>query len=120
MKKLPKGVCSLIDPIYCQEFLVIITPTYKKFKKLVKDVINYDIEEDDNGCTGQFTAINDKQKGSLGIIWASDKHSNLIHEIFHATSWVLRNRDLYLDSEGSDEAYAYYIAYLYREITERL
>lgn len=119
-KKLPKGVFFFQDPIYCQEFLVVITPTHAKFRKFIKEYLNYDIEKDDS-CTGQFSGLsNDKYKRDLGIIWASDRKANLIHEIFHAVSYVMRNRDIALDSESSEETWAYYISYLYREIKERL
>jgi hypothetical protein len=119
-KKMPKGVFFFQDPIYCQEFLVIVTSTHAKFRKFVKEYLNYDIEKDDK-CTGQFNGIsNSKESRDVGIIWASNRKESLIHEIFHAVSYVMRNRDITLDSSSSEETWAYYISYLYREIQERL
>ena len=99
--------------------MIVITPTHAKFRKFIKEYLNYDIEKDDE-CTGQFQGLHHKNGNDLAIIWSSDRKSNLVHEIFHAVSYVLRNRDITLDNESSEEAYCYYFSYVYREIHERL
>lgn len=118
MKK-PKNVFFITDPIFCQDFMIVYTKTHAKYRKILKQVLNIEIDKDDK-CSGCFQTINNKKKGDLGIIWISNKQSNLIHEIFHAVSWIMRNRAIHLDSEGSEETWAYYISYLYREIKEKL
>ena len=118
-KKYPKNTFFITDPVYCQDFLVVLTSTHAKYTKIVKKLINLDVAKDD-GMSGCFQALSSKKKGDLGIIWISNKSHSLIHEIFHATAWVLLNRDIKLDSEASEECWAYYISYLYREIRARL
>ena len=45
--------------------------------------------------------------------------SVLAHECFHAAEFVLRERGMTL-TDASDEAYAYYIAWMFRECYRRL
>jgi hypothetical protein len=117
--KRPKNVFFFTDPIYCQDFMVILSPSHNKYRKIIKKLLNLEVEIDDT-CSGCFQALHDKNRGDLGIIWIPNKKNTLVHEIFHATSWVMRHRDIMLDAEGSEEAWAYYIAYLYNEIKEKL
>jgi len=117
--KCPKNVIMFSDPIYCQDFMVVVTPSHTKYRKIMKKMLNFDVEKDDS-CSGCFQVIHNKTRGDLGIIWIPNKQTTLIHELFHATSWLMRNRDITLDSEGAEEAWAYHISYLYKEIKERL
>jgi hypothetical protein len=120
-KKLPKGTILFGDPIYCQDYLIVVSPTHAKFRKIVKEIINYDIEKDEEDNTaGSFFGISNPKLGDLGILWTKNRQSVLVHEIFHLVAWTLRRRDICLDSESSEEAYAYYFGYIYREIKDRL
>lgn len=47
-------------------------------------------------------------------------YGNLQHEIFHAVTFVMDRIGMVLKVEESDEAYAYLIGYLTREIYKRL
>jgi len=120
-KKLPKNVIIFNDPVYCQDYIIVITPSHTKFRRIIKELIDYDIEkEEDTGVSGCFYGITHPKKGDLGILWTKNRQCTLIHEIFHLTSWTLRNRDICLDSESSEESWAYYLTYIYRTIKERL
>lgn len=119
-RKLPKNAIMFRDEIYGINYLIIITPKHSKFRAIIKSYLNVNIEKDEDDCGGQFHGLHDKYKGDLGIIWCVNKKATLIHEIFHACVYAMRNRDIFLDGESSEEAYAYYIAYLYNEIKEKL
>ena len=119
-KKVNKNVIWFFDEIYCQEYLVIFNPSHKKFCEIAKKETGFIPEqvEDDSGISGEFHGLTNKN-GSLGLIWSSDKSSNLVHELMHACSWTLRNREIYLTPD-TDETYAYYYTYLYRTVMERI
>lgn len=119
-RKLPKGVIFFFDEVYGIEYMVIVTPKHSKFRRIMKEFLNIDIEKDEDDCGGQFHGVHNKKKGDLGIIWCINKNATLVHEIMHLVSWAMRNRDIMLDSESSEEAWAYYYAYIYRTIKERL
>jgi hypothetical protein len=119
-KKLNKNIIWILDNVYMQEYLIIFAPTYKKFCEIIKKEINFSPRqgENDESVTGEFNGLTNKG-GSLGIIWSSDKTINLVHEIYHACAWALRNRDIYL-TEDTEESYAYYYTFLYRTIMEKV
>jgi hypothetical protein len=117
-KKDKKNIIWFIDPVYRQEYVIFFAPTYKKFCEIVKKEINFSPhqEEGDENVIGEFNGLTNKG-GSLGVIWSSDKTVNLMHELFHACAWTLRNRDIYLTPD-SEETYAYYYTFLYRSVME--
>lgn len=45
--------------------------------------------------------------------------SVLVHEVFHAASFLLKSKGIELD-ESSEEAYAYLIEFIYYKIMEQL
>lgn len=119
-KKQNKNIIWFFDDVYTQEYLVIFAPTYKKYMQMLKEEIGYKEpnEEEPNGITGEFKGLSTK-RSSLAVIWSSDKSNNLVHEIFHACAWVLKNRDIWLNPE-TEETYAYYYTFIYRMIKERI
>ena len=119
-KKEDKNIIRFIDEVYCQEFMVIFAPTHKKFCEIVKRELKITLEpEEDSGTSGMFHGLSNKHC-SLALIWSSDKGHNLIHELLHAVSFVLGARDIHIESASSEEAWAYYLSYLYRRIKERI
>ena len=116
LKKKSKHVLWFFDFVYCQEICVIFAPTHSKFVQLAKKETGFDVEKAD-GISGEFHGLNTKKGGSLALVWSSDKDANLMHEMFHVCSWVLRNRGIYL-TEESEESYAYYLTYLVRTAKE--
>lgn len=120
-KKFNKNIIWFFDEVYAQEYLVIFAPTHRKFCELVKKEINFtpeDAGEKDDTVVGTFYGISNKS-GTLCIIWSSTKTYSLIHECFHACSWVLQNRDIILNPE-TEETYAYYYTFIYRMIMENV
>jgi len=61
--------------------------------------------------------IYEKKGQDVGVIWLSAKAdmSHLVHECFHAAYHFLTNRGLCLN-DGSDEAYAYFLQYIFGKI----
>lgn len=49
-----------------------------------------------------------------------ETYANASHEIFHAATFILNRIGMKMEIEVSDEAYAYLIAYLTREIFKRI
>ena len=77
--------------------------------------------------TGAKTMWVERDKGCAIVLWVPDWFSLkdrdclavLAHESFHAAEFVLRERGMTL-TDASDEAYAYYIAWMFRECHKRL
>jgi len=124
MKKCPKckknkNVMYFFDEVYRQEFLVIFASNHKKFAQILKKETGFVVEPCEEACVvGQFNQLKSKH-GSLAVIWASNKNLALLHEIYHACSSVLKEREIWLNPE-TEESYAYYYCYIVRAIQERL
>ena len=83
------------------------------------EVKEHEIEEwldATNGYEGMYN-----QEDDFRLIWLSDvpttigKYSDLVHEIEHATFYLLKSRGLQ-HTEESDEAYAYLSGYIFEQI----
>ena len=112
-----KNVMFFFDAIYRQEFLIIFAPNHNKFAQLLKNETGFEVEPCKEDCVaGQFNELK-SEKGSLAVVWASDKNLVLMHEVFHACSAVLQARDIWLNPE-TEESYAYYYCYIMRSIQE--
>lgn len=85
----------------------------------------------DEGYVGEWTGAKtlfiSKAQGCAVVLWFpawwSGKDAThlsvLAHESFHAAEFTLRERGMTL-TDASDEAYAYYIAWMFRECYKRL
>lgn len=85
----------------------------------------------DEGYVGEWTGAKtlfiSKPRGCAIVLWfpvwwsrTDATHlSVLAHESFHAAEFVLRERGMTL-TDASDEAYAYYIAWMFRECYRRM
>lgn len=77
--------------------------------------------------TGAKTLWVERKQGVALVLWfpqwwtAKDGHhlGVLAHECFHAAEFVMRERGMVL-TDASDEAYAYYLAWMFRECHKRL
>lgn len=86
-----------------------------------------DMRDELGTFTGAKTVWIERDKGTAIALWfpswwhADDAQylSVLAHECFHAAEFVLRARGMKLTDE-SDEAYAYYIAWMFRNVYLRL
>lgn len=84
-------------------------------------------EENTGAASGAKTVWIERDGGNALVLWFpmsfkatdGDDLATLAHECFHAAEMVLRNRGLKLSDE-SDEAYAYYVGYVFRECHKRL
>lgn len=78
------------------------------FKKQMKNELDLDIQ--DYLPNGQCLA---NSKKAVYIIWTRKKYlPDLVHECFHATFFILKDKGLKLD-DSSDEAYAYLLAEIF-------
>lgn len=111
-----KNVIWFCDFVYSQEYCVIFAPTHEKFMELAEQETGFKVEACDF-LAGEFHGLSTLKGGSLALIWSSDKASNLVHELFHACAWTLRNRGIHL-SEDTEESYAYYLTFLLRAVKE--
>jgi hypothetical protein len=72
--------------------------------------------DDTNGYEGMY-----HQEDDFRLIWLQEvpttvgKYSDLVHEIEHATFYLLKSRGLQ-HTEESDEAYAYLSGYIFEQI----
>jgi hypothetical protein len=113
------------DPLYDVSVLLLKCPADKAAAALLR------IFDGDDGEFGTFTGAKtlwiQRDKGCAIAIWvpewwtAKSSHhlSVLAHECFHAAEFVMRERGMTL-TDASDEAYAYYIAWMFRNCHERL
>lgn len=84
-------------------------------------------EEHPGEWMGAKTLLISHERGCALVLWfpawwsATDAMhlSVLAHESFHAAEFTLRERGMTL-TDSSDEAYAYYIAWMFRECYRRL
>lgn len=115
-------VIWFLDKVYGQQFVIVLASTHAKFRATIKKELNVNIEEGE-ACepSGQFCEFScPEHKMSVAVIWSSDEQRSLLHEIFHACSYVLRSRGIALDSEGSEEGWAYYLTYVWQTIKDKI
>ena len=109
-----KNIITFWDSVYCQDFMVVLTRSHKKFCEIAKKETGFAPENCNEQVSGEFHGLTNKHC-SLALIWSPDKGLNLLHEVFHACAWVLRNREIFL-TEETEETYAYYYTYIMRMI----
>jgi hypothetical protein len=70
---------------------------------------------------GQFVGGHHNEHGDVAVVWLHPDSDvdTLAHELLHVLTSVLADRGLLL-SNDSDEAFAYYLAWLMRESLQRL
>ncbi len=113
------------DPLYGSGFVLLCGPGVEALAWLARTfgpVTEFDGAAD---MAGQTAWIERKGK-RYAAIWfpefSADKIEDvamLAHESFHATDFVLSDRGFKL-SDDSDEAYAYYLSWVFRECLKRL
>ena len=62
-----------------------------------------------------------KAKEEICVIWLKKgkaNHPELCHEAFHAAHWILQRAGCWL-TDSSEEAYAYLIQYIFKEIAKK-
>ena len=111
-----KNIIHIHDPLLEQSYWVFIgikkALLFKKeAEKLMPKGTVLDVDEFQSG---KFTVFDFGPKGTLGIIWGKDKE-HLIHELLHATIWIMGKRGIPINQEN-DEIMAYYQSFLLREV----
>jgi hypothetical protein len=116
VKKKFGKLIHVYDPIFRQNYYVVICKKEKEFRQIIKKQAGMDIPAKDYS-DGRFIVM--ERKGiQIGIIWSSDKKYNLIHECLHATAWCLTHKGMELKFE-SEETFCYYQAFLLMTILEK-
>jgi len=107
-----KNILHIFCPVYTRNFYVIAGVPNSKFLKIAKKELGVDFNP--SGSDGKFYVI--KRSGQeVGVIWSEDKTIHLMHELLHATFWVMESAGIEL-TRASEEAFTYYQSYLYRLI----
>lgn len=113
---------QVTDPIYGEAFVLVCAtraelatsrhPVVRHIGPLPTGMLGrYVALELANGCPAHLVFL-DRTRGA-------ERTMALWHEAFHATAAALRNRGVVL-SEGSEEAYAYYLSWVGAELTKTL
>lgn len=113
------------DPLYDVQIVLLHGPWKSALSWMNKTFSGVSESEVGTG-TGAKTIWMEREVGSL-VLWfpawfdttSAYYLSVLAHESFHAAEFVLRARGFTL-SDATDEAYAYYIAWMFRECHMRL
>jgi hypothetical protein len=109
----------LFDLVYLVN-IVLVVGCKVEAVKLLKKEYKVDLDFEGEFATGFTNMIN----GNV-FIWLEkfDKspsaYSDFVHEMFHATTYVLGSRDVKFKTHN-DEPYAYYLGFLIRQFLERL
>jgi len=107
-------VLHIYDPVYQQNYYYFNCRTHKEYVKLLKSKFNIDREPNED--IGGNCSIHEHRGIFIVFIWTIRRGPDIIaHEVLHAVSWILRNRDIPL-KDDTEEAYAYLTQFLMKEI----
>ncbi len=115
---------NFIIPLIIYPFDVMVSISQSD-EQLTKDLHKYDIDwDDDMKCNGQGRCVMTPTNQTIIRLWNypedNEDYGCLQHEIFHAVTFIMHRIGMELIVTKSDEAYAYLIGYLTREIYDRL
>lgn len=113
------------EPIYRSNIALLCCPA-KQAKDRLRLVVPEDIATEcdpclkDLGCQGRFICVRHDTSGLFVVFWINPEADVPVvaHECFHATWSLLKQKGLELH-ESSEEAYAYMLEWLLREILTR-
>lgn len=110
------NILHIYDWTYRQNYYYIPAKTHKEYIEICRKELKNNILPKDKETGGGFNVFNygNKEHTEVCYIWACNKR-NLVHECFHAISYVLRSRGIKL-TDDSDEAFAYALGFLVDEI----
>ncbi|MCX5679687.1 MAG: hypothetical protein NTZ95_03400 [Candidatus Omnitrophica bacterium] len=125
-------IIRFFDEVYSHEFVVVFAPTHEEFcefmydKNLLTELnmpsVFFDCDSSDDSGTFLGRVLRShsyKEQKDYILIYSSDENETLVHEIFHACYGVLSGHDIELSKE-TNEAYAYYIGYIWKMIKKRM
>ena len=95
--------------------LYYIKCSRKEYSKQVKYEFDKTAPEKPSYARGTFE-VYEKQGQGVSVIWLSEKAtpSDLVHECFHATHFILDDKGMFL-SNNSEEAYAYMLTHIFQK-----
>ena len=111
-------ILNIYDPVFRQKFYFILAETYEEYKVICKRAtFNVAFSDNMKYTNGGFTVI-DIEGVEICLFWANAMPA-VVHECFHAVSYALGSRDIFLTGE-TDEVYAYYVEFLVEEVLGNL
>lgn len=116
--KIKIGIIS--NDIFPWDICFALGATEKEVYDFLKQKVNYELnEEEKQRLQWEHTTKKGRTiqlRNGACIIWVkTDAPQIIAHEAFHATDFVLSNAGLRL-SDTSDEAYAYFLEHIVKEI----
>jgi hypothetical protein len=120
-----RGQWIWFDPIYRVNVALLNCPAEQAKSRLARVLPEDTAREFDDAlsdlvCDGRFVVAKHPTTGLIVVIWTKpDADAAVVaHEAFHATCEVMRQKGLSL-KRSSEEAYAYWLEWLMREISSR-
>lgn len=110
------NILHIYDFTYRQNYYYIPARSHKEYQSICLKELKCKIEDKTETKSGGFNVLVHKTKTDVCYIWAVDK-KDIVHECFHAISYVLRNRGIPLNDD-TEEAFAYAIGFLTEQIFE--
>ncbi len=125
----PRGkleVWRFEDPVYDVRIAVLRGPWKKAFAWMDREFDG--VTEDQVGGESKAKCVHASYGGSDHIVlWFHDylrrgsvNHRVIAHETFHAAMRILPARNVQPSQDGGEEAYAYWIGWLFEETRRRL
>lgn len=99
-------------------YWVICAPD--KFRRLYKSEFK---EEFSGELKGGKQCVATKKGKEIVVVWINsecDILSVVVHEMFHAVIYIMRSRAVYLDNESCEEAYAYLLESVLKNVFNKL
>lgn len=119
---------SWFDEVYKLNFILVIGATAPENRTALRRALPRGLadrlERDgliEAASRGRFVHLHDPEHGDICAIWLDPtaRPGVVAHEAFHAVCAVARERRLEL-KDGSEEAFAYYLEWLVRNIADRV
>jgi hypothetical protein len=112
------NILHIYDWTYRQNYYYVRAKTHKEYIDICKRELNCNIGIKEKETGGGFNVFEHHDKTEVCYIWANAKR-DLVHECFHAVSYVLRSRGIPLNDD-TDEAFAYSLGFLVDEILKNI
>jgi len=114
-----KKYIEIYDKIYHQNYWICYGYSIEEFKKFLKDNNITDISNDIIDNYGGLQATIESEYGTSILIWTKKQSvETLLHELIHASLSTFEG--IRQDVHKGEEAYAYYVQYLYTEALNKI
>ena len=119
-------VYRIYDSCWSTNLWVICPAQNRELDQFIRRKFGIDEKTHDGGFLGRFVEITGDNNDEVGVVialrqWTGDSrdYATLSHELLHAVSFFLRNRDIKLSSK-TEETYCYFLDSLMRRCIEKL